>query len=92
VTKVVKGKVLHPCRSASRDAGGVGQKSPVPTVTDNRRELFGVLLRPEATALLKDVENRYGKKIKEERKDGGRYSEFGFATVDADGTPNPNLN
>jgi hypothetical protein len=52
------------------------------------RSLFGVELRPQARELLAEIENHYGKHVREETKGDLDYSYYAaLSSVDKDGTP-----
>ncbi len=52
------------------------------------RSLFGVPLRPQARQLLAEIENHYGKRVREETKSNLDYSYYAaLSSVDKDGTP-----
>jgi hypothetical protein len=52
------------------------------------RRLFGIELRPQARELLAEIENHYGKRVREEVKSNLDYSYYAaLSSVDADGTP-----
>ena len=52
------------------------------------RQLFGVELQPQARALLAEIEQHYGKRLREDVKSNLDYSYYAaLASVDSDGTP-----
>ena len=52
------------------------------------RQMFGVELRPQARALLSEIESHYGKRVREDTKSNLDYSYYAaLAAVDTDGTP-----
>jgi hypothetical protein len=52
------------------------------------RQLFGVELQPPSRALLAEIEQHYGKRLREDVKSNLDYSYYAaLASVDADGTP-----
>ena len=52
------------------------------------RQLFGVELQPQARALLAEIEQPYGKRLREDVKSNLDYSYYAaLASVDSDGTP-----
>jgi hypothetical protein len=56
--------------------------------TPNNRRMFGVELRPQAAALLAEIEEHYRKQVRAESKDKLEHSYYaGIASVDTGGTP-----
>ncbi|HEY6186638.1 MAG TPA: hypothetical protein VIW80_03090 [Pyrinomonadaceae bacterium] len=52
------------------------------------RQLFGIEMRPQARELIAEVENHYGKRVREEVRRNLDYSYYAaLSSVDADGTP-----
>ncbi|MBA3806495.1 MAG: hypothetical protein H0X14_12375, partial [Acidobacteria bacterium] len=65
----------------SEATGGRAEDSPP-------RQMFGVQLRPQARALVTEIEKHYGKRVREETRDNLDYSYYAaLSSIDADGTP-----
>jgi hypothetical protein len=75
---------LSACRrnqQSEASAGSSGEGLPP-------RSLFGVALRPQARQLVAEIENHYGRRVREETKSNLDYSYYAaLSSVDTDGTP-----
>jgi hypothetical protein len=75
---------LSACRrNAQSEAAASNRAEELPP-----RQLFGVELRPQARQLVAEIENHYGKRVREETKSNLDYSYYAaLSSVDTDGTP-----
>ncbi len=86
ISKIVFGLcVISVAFSCSQSPSRLIEQGPAGTVAG--RQLFGINLRPEAAALLEEVEKYYGKPIREELRSDWDPGYWGESEVVGDGTP-----